>query len=446
MIWLISRIAVTLVFVGAAAALRPRSGHAASHPETIAAAIEQGGPGSANQPRPPNQAHAAPNLVPDPHPNAIAQHSKARAWSMPKLDGVDNLDAEIVDLAVSEDGTRVLAKSKKQVVCFDLSTGQVLQTFRPGSIGRYSDPRTEHLFMSPNAKLVASRGSFPGPGSRPGDALMFMEAETGEVIWMTRLERDFEPVWDAASFTPRGESLIVPGKLRGQMCLQMISPADGSSKYVDLPIPKNENPGIRTITPIPGRAAFLAFWSFNRLREKRPTRLSVLDVERGTDQVIESIDVEPHYSYFDRRVALSPDGGFVLVADIQPFDSGDFELADLRTDHILMKHPENYVGYSCPRFTPDGKRFVIEWGSRFVKMYVNRAPNLPQRETVPSTLRLYGVSDQKLLGEFTPEAWAQSLAISGDGRTIVYSHGPHFYAADFKTAFRVEPLPPLIAK
>ncbi|HEY2827791.1 MAG TPA: hypothetical protein VGJ04_09350 [Pirellulales bacterium] len=38
----------------------------------------------------------------------------------------------------------------------------------------------------------------------------------------------------------------------------------------------------------------------------------------------------------------------------------------------------------------------------------------------------------------------ETLANSGDGKKIIYSHGMHLFAMDFRSAFNVEPLTPLV--
>ena len=48
----------------------------------------------------------------------------------------------------------------------------------------------------------------------------------------------------------------------------------------------------------------------------------------------------------------------------------------------------------------------------------------------------------KKLAEYEPAQRAAALAVSGDGKTIVYSAGSKLFALDFRTTFEVDPLPP----
>src|SRR6476620_8210183 len=65
-------------------------------------------------------------------PAALAE-VPPRTWQVPSkpLEGFEKNDYDVVDLAINENGTRVLSKSKREVNCLDLTTSRILQTFVP---------------------------------------------------------------------------------------------------------------------------------------------------------------------------------------------------------------------------------------------------------------------------------------------------------------------------
>jgi hypothetical protein len=78
-------------------------------------------------------------------------------------------------------------------------------------------------------------------------------------------------------------------------------------------------------------------------------------------------------------------------------------------------------------------------------MHPIHASNMPGIETPPPKLQLYDIASQKMISEYTLDIRpAAHLAISGDGKEIVYSYELELLVMDFKTAFNVEPLPPML--
>jgi hypothetical protein len=70
---------------------------------------------------------------------------------------------------------------------------------------------------------------------------------------------------------------------------------------------------------------------------------------------------------------------------------------------------------------------------------------VPGIETPPRKLQLYDVTSGKMISEYSMDIRpAATLAISGDGRKIVYSYELELLVMDFKTVFHVEPLPPML--
>jgi hypothetical protein len=70
---------------------------------------------------------------------------------------------------------------------------------------------------------------------------------------------------------------------------------------------------------------------------------------------------------------------------------------------------------------------------------------MPGIETPPRKLQLYDVASGKMISEYTLDIRpAATLAISGDGKKIVYSYELELLVMDFKEAFNIEPLPPML--
>jgi hypothetical protein len=198
---------------------------------------------------------------------------------------------------------------------------------------------------------------------------------------------------------------------------------------------------MKMLIPLPGQAAFLACWGNDRNTNGHPSRASILDLQHWAERPLSSIDIEPFFSFYDRRAVVSPDGNLALTQDILRHGEAHFELSDLRIDTVQIKHAESDVSFCLPRFTPDGKRFVVEWCPNYQIMHFGRASGI---ESVPCKLQLYDLASQKKIGEYTPPYYAETLAISGDGKKVVYSHGMHLFVIDFRSAFNVEPLTPLV--
>lgn len=410
--------------------------------QAFAASIEQGGSREKTSEGLSVQKSLSRNAAPQPTPAWISNPNQIRSWEMPKLDGVDKLDLEIVDLAVDKTGASVLAKSKREVYCFDLSAGRLLQTFRPPKSSFNRNPTTERMFLSPDARFVATWSAAPGKSKNAQDIVTFQEAQTARLVSSANVKRDMDITFDPITFSPGGETLLLPGGFRSNLCVQAVSVTDGTTKIIPLPAPRNQDRWLRILMPLPGQPAFVACWGNDRVRGKRPSRLTTLDLTSGTEQPLASIDIEPWYSFYDRRATVSPNGAWVLAQDERRGES-DFEVGDLREGSVLFKHTESDVSFRRGMFTPDGKRFLVEWCPHFETVYFNAALNMPQKRTVPCRLQLYDVASRRKLAECDLDAYAQTLAISGDGRTIVYSHERELYAVDFRKAFRLDPLRPI---
>jgi hypothetical protein len=419
---------VILIFAGLIALTRKSKAHALANAQDVAASLEQ----------PPADRPAVPATQAQPKSTWT---SPVKRWSLPHPQTGKQGDRRVVDLVVNESGTVAVAKTEKEVYCFDLTRGVVLQTYRPVVTERNRDPNAERIFLSPKAKYVATLA--PAESAQKPDAtITFQEAESGRVVSIATLEHDASIDFDPATCTPQENTFLLPGSFHGRACIQAVSVANGTHKFVNLPV---KNGGMNMFLPLAGQARFLACWSNDRVPDKHPSRVSILDLQSWTERVISSIGIEPYFSFYDRRAVVSPEGNMLLVADIMQNKEAHFELTDLRFDQLLFQRTERNRSFVCPRFTPDGQRLIIVSRANYQIMHPIHPSNMPGIETPPSKLQLYDIASQKMISEYSLDIRpAAHLAISGDGKKIVYSYELELLVMDFKTAFNMEPLPPML--
>src|SRR6266850_2640435 len=156
---------VILIFAGMIALTRKSKVRARSSAEEVAASLEQ----------PPTDRTAVPAT---PVQSRSTWTSQVRRWSLPHpLTGKQG-DKPVVDLVVNEAGTVALAKTEKEVYCFNLTSGLVLQTYRPAQSKFDRDPNAERIFLSPKAKYVATWAGAES-AQKPNATITFQEAESG---------------------------------------------------------------------------------------------------------------------------------------------------------------------------------------------------------------------------------------------------------------------------
>jgi hypothetical protein len=367
--------------------------------------------------------------------------TRVQRWSLPHpLTGKQG-DRRVVELVVNESGTKALAKTEKEAYCFDLIGGLVLQTYRPAPSKVDRDPNAERIFLSPKGKYIATWAGAES-AQKPDATITFQEAESARVVSVATLEHDASVDFDPAIFTPQENTLLLPGNFHGKQCLQAVSVANGTHKFVNLP---TKNGGLKMLLPLAGQARFLACWSNDRIPDKHPSRISILDLQSWTERMVSSIDIEPSFSFYNRRAAVSPEGRMLLVADIpQRTGEAHFELTDLRFDQQVIQRTETKGSFVRPLFTPDGQRFIVESCPNYQIMHFNHPSNMPGIENPPCKLQLYDIAKQKMISEYSLDTRpASTLAISGDGKKIIYSHELELYEMDFRTTFNIEPLPPM---
>jgi hypothetical protein len=417
-----------LIFAGLIALTRQRKARARQNAQDIEASLEH--PSGLGQS----------TSVPRPKPTA-GQIYTVPHWSLPhSLTGKQG-DRHVVDLVVNESGSMVLAKTEKEAYSFSLTSGLVLQTYRPAPSRFDHDPNAERIFFSPKAKYVAT-WSAAESAQKPDATITFQEAESGRIVSVATLEHDASVDFDPATFTPQENTLLLPGSFRGKTCIQAVSVANGTHKFINLP---TKNGGMKMLLSLSGQARFAVCWNNDQIPDKHPSRVSILDLQSWTERMVSSIGIEPHYSFYDRRAVVSPEGHMLLVADILYKGEAHFELTDLRFDQKVIQRTESKRSFFRPLFTPDGQRLIVEMCPNYQIIHFNHAPNEPGIENPPCKLQLYDTAKQKMISEYslnnTP---AMTLAISGDGKKIVYSNGLALYALDFRRAFNVEPLPPML--
>jgi hypothetical protein len=419
---------VILIFAGLIALTRHSKVRARPSAQDVAASLEQ----------PPADRPAVPATPPQAKPTRT---SPVRRWVLPHpLTGKQG-DRRVVELVVNEWGTVALAKTEKEANCFHLTSGLVLQTYRPAQSKFDRDPNAERIFLSPKAKYVATWAGAES-AQKPNATITFQEAASGRVVSVATLEHDASVDFDPAIFTPQENTFLLPGSFHGRPCIQAISVANGTHKFVNLP---TKNGGMKMLLPLAGQARFLVCWSNDRVPDKHPSRVSILDLQSWTERMVSSVDIEPHYSFYDRRAVVSPEGKMLLVADILQRGEAHFELTDLRFDQQVIQRTESKRSFVRPLFTPDGQRFIVESCPNYQIIHPIHPSNMRGIENPPCKLQLYDVASQKMISEYSLDIRpAATLAISGDGKKIVYSYELELLAMDFRTAFNVEPLPPML--
>ena len=423
---------VILIFAGLIALTRKSKAHARANAQDVAASLERPDPTTGTD-RP-----AAPAK---PTPTRSTWTSSVKRWSLPHPQFGKQGDRRVVDLVVNESGTMALAKTEKEAYCFDLTSGLVLQIYRPVVTERNRDPNAERIFLSPKGKYVATWAGAES-AQKPNATMTFQESESGRVVSIATLEHDAGIDFDPATFTPQENTFLLPGDFHGKACIQAVSVANGTHKFVNLPI---KNGSMKMLLPLAGQANFLVCWSQDRSPYKHPSRVSILDLQSWTERVISSIGIEPRFSFYDRRAVVSPEGKMLLVADILQGGEAHFELTDLRFDQLVIQRTERNTSFVCPRFTPDGQRIIVESCANYQIIRPTHPPNMPGIETPARKLQLYDVTSGKMISEYTLDIRpAATLAISGDGKKIVYSYELELLVMDFKEAFNIEPLPPML--
>jgi len=270
--------------------------------------------GAAEPPRQP----AAP-VKPDPprNPPPTPKTVPMITCAMPLLEGVNEDDQQVVELALNDWGTRILVKAKKQICLFDAGNGDLLQTLKRTTPLWGRNPGTEGMYISPEARTVATRTDPPQGVKNPQATIAFYDAETGRATCAANLEHDLEVDEGNVVFAPDGRTLFVCGRLHGKICAQALSARSGASRMLNLPVAGKINCRLEMLTPCPGGSALLGSWGGDRIADKHPSRLSVLNLQGSSERLLQSADIAPFRGLWDRRIAVSPDGRLALIEDME---------------------------------------------------------------------------------------------------------------------------------
>jgi hypothetical protein len=374
----------------------------------------------------------------------------ARHWPIPAPDKLDKLEAlayELRDIVVNDSGTRALARSHREVHYVGLNSGKILQTYRPARPRwDYQKPDTHFMFLSPNARFVAIGAESHSSAKNKDSEMAIVEVESGRTIAKCALEgdTDLHHFTNAGTFTASSDFVLLPGYIQKEIYIQVIS-TDGARRTVNIANSKNVEPQCRLLLPVPKEPTVIIY----RERGKggsNGTGISALDLRSGKETAITAVTTKAWMLQWDRGVQLSPDGKLLLVQSPE-----QVQLCDWKANQRLQEITGNMEQFHHPRFTPDGKRFVIMRVPQYEILRFGFGPGQAPSsgiEKVPTTIELYEVESKQRIGEFAPinfdiNSYVTSYAFSRDGKTIALATSHDVHVLDFRTVFGIEPLPPV---
>jgi WD40 repeat protein len=382
---------------------------------------------------------------PPPEPKAPRASFRIRKLPAPeKLEGLEKNSYDVADLTIDDAGTRVLAKSKREVNCLDLASGRILHTFRPAKPrSDFQKPDTKYMFLSPDTKYVmVGSESHSGTKAQTKEMITY-SADDGQLVGIGKLNDRSElyHFTDPSSFTPNGDYLLLPSThFSAGFLLQALTSRTGSVELLNFPGSGKMNYDYRLLLPVPGEPVLIVYRDRSS-KSDNPGGVAALDLRTGAETPITSLTIKPWTLFYDRGVQLSLDGTRVLSQGIR-----ELQVCDWRSNQRLL---EMKVGsdeqYNNARFTPDGKRFVVLWTPHYQLLHIGGPKS--GFESVPSELRLYDIATQTKIATFIPKNHGLSgrinaLAISRDGKTLAWGADTSVVAIDFRAAFGIDPLPP----
>jgi hypothetical protein len=376
--------------------------------------------------------------------------TRARHWPIPapeNLDKLEKLAYDLKEIVVNDNGTRALARSNREVYYVDLTSGKILQTYRPARPRwDYQKPDTHFMFLSPNARFIAIGAESHSSVKNKDSEMAILEADSGRTIAKCALEgdTDLHHFTNAGTFTSGSDLVLLPGYIQKEIYIQAIS-TDGARRTVNIANSRNVDAQCRLILPVPKEPTLIIY----RDRGKGgsgATGISALDLRSGKETAITAVTIKAWALHYSRSVQLSPDGKLLLVQSPE-----QVQLCDWKTNRRLQEIQGNMEQFHHPRFTPDGKRFVIMRLPQYEILRFGFGPGQAPSsgiEKVPVTIELYDVENKQRLGEFAPvnydiDSYVTSYALSRDGKTIALTTNRDVHVLDFRSAFGVEPLPPV---
>ena len=370
-------------------------------------------------------------------PTPKVQRPSYRVWKLPTREKQTGLHTyDVKEITISEDGTQILTKSGLEVHCMNIVTGRVLQTFKPAKpLWAYQKPNTDFTFISPDAKYVfiGSESRTIDNGKRTTDIkeIAVYNASSGTMIGRGKLDErtDMYRIKDAAAFSARGDYLLLPTYHHADgVLIQAIACNSGAVTMLKVPPKKQTGFGWELTLAVPQAPTLLV--------ERRGGSVAAFDLLSGTEKRISALTVDP-WTLNNRGVLLSPDGKLVLSQGLH-----SIQICDWQANRLVLetKIGEQLQSYDNGQFTPDGKRFLVQWKPNF-KIYAQGL------NRTFSHIWLYDIASKKQIAEFTPEKVGlkvemDGLTISRDGKTLVWANESGIFAMDFKSVFGIDPLPP----
>lgn len=369
--------------------------------------------------------------TPAPRRSAILQRINVPLDGQPDQFGKSPFD--IHDLAINADGTRLITKSKKAVIYWDTKTGKALQTYLPPKPAwDYQEPKADRIFMSPDTRVVATLTV----NKSNAYFLELHETESKRLLGTCVPDKDNHLLDQMLpAFTPSGASMLLHGSMAGGLTVQAVSTSSAAISNVYRG-PKGFTKGhVEELLAVPNSPT-LILW---RRGGKNPL---ALDVRTGQETAITGITNKPWHLFFERGMDVSADGRYLLVAGLN-----ELQVCDWRTNESFIKLKESDVAFLQPRFTPDGKRFVVMRQPQYDIIHIG-GPKGGSREHPPCTLELYDVAGKRQIGKFTLSkeqtvARITGLALSQNGKVVAIANHTSALCLDFEGLFGVAPLPPI---
>lgn len=297
--------------------------------------------------------------------------------------------------------------------------------------------------MSPDTRFVAEFRE-KADGKRE---VSLYRADTGGVIATHPLPDKTMLTTGAIpdAFTPAGDYLLMQARTSlGPEVIYAISTRTGAIGLVDFPTPPRIGPPRRLLLPVPGDSKLIAFRQV-RKKADNPAGVTVMDLRTKKETPITGFDLEPGQLFYDKAVHVSPNGRYVLARKMKGRGSRSrIEVCDWRTNKKVFELSEKMVHYTDPRFTADGKRFVVV---RNADYYLLSIPG--GKSNVPDSIDLYDIATSERIGRFRPADYGikgniATIELSGDGRALVLALDTRVYVVEFDVAFGVDPLPSVV--
>jgi len=379
----------------------------------------------------------------DPATVPVLHRASYKSWKLPAPENLTGLDKGLYDvkeITMSADGTRALVKSKREVHCLDLTTGQIKQTFQPAKpLWDYQKPETNLMFLAPDASCV-----IVGSQSKSADKrtelkkITVYDATSGKVGGSAALDErsDMYGFANTAVFTPHGEYLLLPTfHYRDGLFMQAVATSTGAVRMVNLAAQKDHVKSWDLTVTVPQEPKL--FLSRRGGTKDNPSGVTSMDLSTGIEKPIRALTVDP-WNLFNRGVQLSADGKLLMSQGIK-----ELQVCDWHSDKRLFDLRRDQLNHG--RFTPDCKRVLVEWAPQFRIIRIGGPKG--GIENVPTGIELYDIANQTKIAEFTLEKHGlalhvNALTISDDGKTLAWASGTSVIVIDFKEAFGLEPLPP----